>query len=82
LLIHPRCQFAIRTLASLVEDKDNPEDIDAGQEDQAAHAVRLGLMARPSPRILKPASVTIPKDSARALMDDWRTPRREAGMVM
>lgn len=82
LLIHPRCQFAIRTLASLVEDKDNPEDIDAGQEDQAAHAVRLGLMARPSPRTLKPASVTIPKDSPRALMNEWLTPRRESGMVM
>lgn len=82
LLIHPRCAFAVRTLASLVEDEDNPEDIADGQDDQAAHAIRSGLMARPSPRVLKPAPTPIPKDSPRAMMNEWLVGRRAPGQVM
>lgn len=81
MLIHPRCAFAIRTLSSITADKDNQEDISDGQEDQAAHAIRAGLMARPSPRILKPIAAEIPRESARAMMNEWAGERRQIGQV-
>jgi hypothetical protein len=38
-------------------------------------------MARPSPRVLKPAPTPVPKDSPRAMMNEWLVGRRAAGQV-
>jgi hypothetical protein len=81
LMIHPRCVYAIKTLAALVQDDDKPDDISDGQEDQAAHALRVGLMARPAPRALKPPKPEVLPDSIRAMING-ATGYRRIGQVM
>ena len=47
LLIHPSCRYLIRTLASAVSKKTDPEDIEE-RDDHALDALRLGAQSRPS----------------------------------
>jgi hypothetical protein len=49
LVVSPRCKQLIRTMPSLVEDPNNADDIDNGQEDRAALALRTLLASRPAP---------------------------------
>jgi len=49
LMYHPDCTYAIRTVPTLVHDKNDPDDCDTAGEDHAADADRYGVMGRPSP---------------------------------
>jgi hypothetical protein len=49
LVVSPRCTQLIRTMPSIVEDPNNADDIDNGQEDRAALALRTLLASRPAP---------------------------------
>jgi hypothetical protein len=49
LIVSPRCKQLIRTMPALVEDPNNVDDIDNGQEDRAALALRTLLASRPAP---------------------------------
>lgn len=54
LTVSPKCTYLIRTLPAMVQDDNDPEDIDTTQEDHAVDALRYGAMSRPSPtRIVK-----------------------------
>ena len=49
LVVSPRCKSLVRTLPSLIADPNNADDIDNGQEDRAALALRTLLASRPAP---------------------------------
>lgn len=49
LLIHPECRYLIRTLASAISSKTDPEDVDTHIDDHAIDALRYGVMTRPAP---------------------------------
>lgn len=44
LTIHPRCKYLIRTLPLMVQDKNNPEDLDTETDDHPSDAARYLLM--------------------------------------
>lgn len=46
------CPNLVRTLASLVHDKSNPEDVDTNGEDHPGDTLRYGLMSRPRPTVV------------------------------
>lgn len=49
LIIHPECRYLIRTLASAISAKNDPEDVDTTLDDHAIDTLRYGAMSRPSP---------------------------------
>lgn len=49
LIVSPRCKQLIRTMPALVGDPSNEDDLDNGQEDRAALALRTLLASRPAP---------------------------------
>jgi hypothetical protein len=49
LTVSPSCAYTIRTLPALVQDDNDPEDVDTAKDDHAADALRYGAMSRPSP---------------------------------
>jgi hypothetical protein len=44
LTIHPRCRYLIRTLPMMLQDENDPEDLDTDSDDHALDALRYGLM--------------------------------------
>lgn len=51
IMYSPDCPYAIRTIPSLIHDKNDPDDVDTSGEDHAGDADRYGVMARPSPTV-------------------------------
>jgi hypothetical protein len=51
-VIHPSCVYLIRTLASAISAKQNPEDIDI-DDDHPLDSFRYGAMSRPAPTAVK-----------------------------
>ena len=49
LTIDPSCKYLIRTLPAMVQDKNDPDDLDSSKDDHAVDALRYGAMSRPSP---------------------------------
>ena len=49
LTVDPRCTYLIRTLPAMMQDANDPEDLDTTQDDHAVDALRYGAMSRPSP---------------------------------
>lgn len=49
LTVDPSCKYLIRTLPAMVQDKNDPDDLDSSKEDHACDALRYGAMSRPSP---------------------------------
>lgn len=49
LTVDPNCKYLIRTLPAMVQDKDNPDDLDSSKDDHAVDALRYGAMSRPAP---------------------------------
>lgn len=49
LTIDPLCTYLARTLPAMVQDDNDPEDIDTKGDDHAMDALRYGAMSRPSP---------------------------------
>jgi hypothetical protein len=47
--VHPRCVSLIRTLPSLQQDENKPEDVDTDGDDHWAEALRYVVSARPAP---------------------------------
>lgn len=68
IMFHPRCVTTIRTLPAVVRDKSDPDDIDTHGEDHGPDTVRYGIMARPTPTVLRLPSIYIPADSPAAMM--------------
>ncbi len=70
LTIAPRCAYLKRTLPALMQDKNNPEDVDTRQDDHGADAVRYFVRSRPAPtRYARPE---LPKDSVGAMAQSLR----------
>jgi hypothetical protein len=79
LQVHPRCAYLIRTLPSLVQHKNDPEDIDSDGDDHAADSLRYCLMARPAPGMRSAASRTYPVGSVGWMVD--RENRKPRGLL-
>jgi len=83
LMFHPDCRYAIRTLPTLVHDKNNPDDCDTSGEDHGADAIRYGLMARPTPTVFGRSVTPLLPESVREMLNSLlRTQNRPFGMVM
>ena len=82
LMFHPRCITTIRTIPGLVRDKSDPDDIDTDGEDHPADAIRYGVMARPTPTVLKVESPIVIAGTFAELMQQMRGETvRHMGMV-
>lgn len=82
MMIHPSCTTTIRTIPTLVRDKNDPDDIDTTGEDHPADCLRYGVMGRPSP-VVRTQPLVIPSDSAKGLWNSLKTSNiRLPGMVM
>ncbi len=46
---HPSCVYAVRSISTLVSDKNHLDDVDTTGDDHAGDATRYGVMARPMP---------------------------------
>jgi hypothetical protein len=49
LTVSPACKYLIRTFPAMVQDRQDPEDIDTTKDDHAVDALRYFCMSRPSP---------------------------------
>jgi phage terminase large subunit len=82
LIIHPRCETTIRTASGLVRDKSDPDDVDTHCEDHPWDTIRYGLMARPTPTVIREPMIEILPDSAKALLQSLQPASvRRMGMV-
>lgn len=72
LVIHPSCRYLIRTLASAVSSKTDPEDVDTNIDDHAIDALRYGGMSRPAPTRAKPTQQGKTFDAHRAALEKHR----------
>jgi hypothetical protein len=43
----------IRTLPAMVQDKNDPDDLDSSKDDHACDALRYGAMSRPRPTVFR-----------------------------
>lgn len=71
LMVHPDCTYLIRTLPSLLSEKNKPEDVDSDGEDHSADALRYFCMARPAPEVRR-EHVVIPAGSPADIMRKLR----------
>jgi len=49
LTVAPICGYGRRTMPALLQDRNNPDDLDTTKDDHWADALRYGAMARPAP---------------------------------
>lgn len=49
LTVSPACKYFIRTIPALMQDKNNPEDVDTDGDDHAFDGSKYWAMSRPSP---------------------------------
>jgi hypothetical protein len=47
--VSPECRYGVRSMPGLVQDKNDPEDLDTTKDDHWADALRYGAMSRPAP---------------------------------
>lgn len=82
IVFHPRCVVTIRTFPAAVRDKNDPDDIDTNGEDHPLDGVRYGVMARPSPSVMRMERPLILPDSPAALLASLKPATvRPPGMV-
>ncbi len=84
LTIDPDCVFAIRTLPTVTQDDTLPDTVSEGSETQAAHALRIGVMARPSPSPIPAAMRALDPHAIKHQIDNEtgaRTTGRPFGMI-
>lgn len=82
IMFHPRCVTCIRTIPGLVRDKSDPDDVDTNGEDHAPDTIRYGIMARPTPTVLRLENPIILAHSVAAMMRSLNAPTiRKMGMV-
>jgi hypothetical protein len=55
LVVDPSCTYLARSLPALMQDKNDPDDVDTHGDDHGADSVRYGAMSRPSPTRAKSA---------------------------
>lgn len=67
MVVAPHCRYTIRTIPTLVMDKNNVLDVDSDGEDHAADPLRYFAMSRPAAGTAKSA-VSYPKESVGALI--------------
>jgi hypothetical protein len=83
LMFHPRCTTCIRAIPAMVRDKSDPDDVDTHCEDHPGDAVRYGIMARPTPTVMRLDLPIVLPDSAAGMRDSTLPPvgTRPMGMV-
>jgi hypothetical protein len=67
MMFHPRCETTVRVIPAAIRDKNDPEDIDTNCEDHPLDTLRYGVMARPSPTVMRSALIAILPDTPLAL---------------
>jgi len=60
LTIDPGCRYLIRTLPAMVQDKNDPDDLDSSKDDHAVDALRYGAMSRPRPTVFVEKKELVP----------------------
>jgi phage terminase large subunit len=68
MVFDPDCQYAIRTLPSLIHDEADPEDLDTTGEDHLADSIRYLVCSRPTPTTFRHTPLPTIPDSIRALV--------------
>lgn len=82
LMVHPRCTTLIRTIPGLVRDKDDLDDINTAGEDHPADCLRYGVMARPTPTVLRlDLPIILPGTPAAIMQELMGTTIRGMGQV-
>lgn len=82
IVFNSRCATTIRTIPGLVRDKSDQDDVDTTGEDHPADAVRYGVMARPTPSILRAMpSLILPGTPADIMRGLTTATARPMGMV-
>lgn len=82
MMFHPRCVTTIRTIPGVVRDKNDPDDIDTNGEDHPVDTIRYGVMARPTPTVMRLPHIYISSDSPAALLKSLQPSTiRNLGMV-
>ena len=72
IVIHPDCKYLIRTLASAVSAKNDPEDVDTSIDDHAIDSLRYGAMSRPAATKVRTAHIPNSFNAVRANMIKFR----------
>lgn len=67
LTVHPRCKYLVRTIPLMVQDDNNPEDLDTESDDHPCDACRYLLQGGLRPRMARAREIEHP-NSLRA----WR----------
>jgi hypothetical protein len=80
LTIDPSCRYLIRTIPAMVQDKNDPDDLDSSKDDHAVDALRYGAMSRPRPTTIT-EKVEI-KPNSMAWWKKYPTGRAEASGVL
>lgn len=60
LTVDPGCRYLIRTLPAMVQDKNDPDDLDSSKDDHAVDALRYGAMSRPRPTVFVEKKELVP----------------------
>lgn len=85
MVVSPDCRYTVRTIPTLITDKNDPEDINSRSEDHAADAKRYGVMARPSPAPTPRSGTIYLPDSVGAMLNELNAASakiRRPGQVM
>jgi hypothetical protein len=57
MVVHPHCKVLARTLPSLRQHPNDPDELDDHQDDAAARALQVLIASRPAPHVPKPATL-------------------------
>lgn len=76
LLFHPSCKYSIRSMASAVSDKHDPDDVDTASDDHALDETRYAAMSRPHPLSAHKARVRFAPGTMGELRQQSRRTRR------
>lgn len=80
LTIDPSCVHLIRAITNAVSDPDHLDDIVVAADDQALHALRVGVMSRPTP--VKLGKPPLPKNAVGHLLNAIRRGERPRGHLI
>ena len=80
LTIDPGCRYLTRTIPAMVQDRNDPDDLDSSKDDHAVDALRYGAMSRPRPTTVVETTEIVP--GSLAFWKKYPTGRAETAGVL